>query len=123
MASCPDKKLLKDNGAGQSVTSDHAEDVAGNTAPGNSVGGINIDGLAPQTTADNQCMKTNGWCTGSSANVVLTSADQPGLSGVKEIHYRVNGGAEQVAAGATKTVGVPLDGSGNATVSYHAVDQ
>ena len=119
---CPDDKIINGNGADQSVTSEPAEDVAGNTAPGKTVGGINIDGLAPQTTADNQCTKTNGWCTGATANVVLTSTDQTGLSGVKEIRYSVNGGAEQVAAGATKTVSVPLDGSGNATVSYYAVD-
>ena len=122
VASCPDTKVLKDNGAGQSVTSDRAEDLAGNTAPGKTVGGIDIDGAAPQTTADNQCTRTNGWCTGETASVVLTSADQDGLSGVKEIRYRVNGGAEQVAAGASKTVNVPLDGSGNAMVSFSALD-
>lgn len=119
----PDKKVVSANGAAQSVTSEPAEDLAGNTTAGKTVGGINIDGLAPQTTADNQCTKTNGWCTGSSANVVLTSTDQTGLSGVKELHYSVNGGAEQVTAGATKTVSVPLDGTGNATVSYFAVDK
>ena len=54
--------------------------------------------------------------------MVLKSEDQDGLSGVKEIRYRVNGGAEQVVAGAETTVRVPLDGSGNATVSYYAVD-
>ena len=117
MANCPDDEVLKDNGAAQSVTSDPAEDLAGNTTAGKTVGGISIDGLAPQTTADNQCTKVNGWCTGSTANVVLTSSDQTGLSGVKEIHYSVNGGAEQVVAGATKTVSVPLDGAGNATSS------
>jgi hypothetical protein len=123
MASCPDNKVLKDSGAAQAVTSEPAEDLAGNTTAGKTVGGISIDGLAPQTIADNQCTKTNGWCTGSTANVVLSSTDQSGLSGVKEIRYSVNGGAEQVATGATKTVSVPLDGSGNATVSYYAVDK
>jgi hypothetical protein len=122
MAHCADDKVLKGDGAGQSVTSEPAEDLAGNTTPGKTVDGINIDGQAPQTTADNQCTTKNEWCTGEAANVVLTSADQAGLSGIKEIRYSVNGGAEQVAAGATKTVSVPLDGSGNAKVSYHAVD-
>jgi hypothetical protein len=123
VAKCPTDKVLKDNGAAQSVTSDPAEDVAGNTTEGKTVGGISIDGLAPQTTADNQCAKVNGWCTGATANVVLTSADQAGLSGVEEIRYSVNGGAEQVDAGSTTTVSVPLDGSGNAKVVYHAVDK
>jgi hypothetical protein len=115
--------VLDSNGADQSVTSAEATDVAGNSAAGKTVGGINIDGLAPQTTADNQCVKANGWCTGSTATVVLTATDQAELSGVKEIRYRVNDGAEQVADGATKTVAVPLDGSGEATVRFQAVDK
>jgi hypothetical protein len=122
IAKCPTNRVLKDNGADQSATSDPAEDVAGNVAAGKTVGGINIDGAAPQTTADNRCTKVNEWCTGDSAEVVLTSADQAGLSGVKEIHYRVNGGEEQVASGASTTVSVPLSGTGNATVSYFAID-
>jgi hypothetical protein len=123
VASCPSDKLISANGADQSVTSDPATDVAGNSAGGRTVGGLNIDGLPPQTTADNQCTRSNGWCTGSSATVVLTATDQAGLSGVKEIHYRVNGGDEQVAAGATKSVNVALDGSGEASVLFYAVDK
>jgi hypothetical protein len=123
VASCPSDKLVSGNGAGQSVTSVPATDNAGNSSAGKTVGGLNIDGLAPQTAADNQCTKTNGWCTGSTATVVLTATDQAGLSGVKEIHYRVNGGAEQVAAGATKSVNVALDGSGEASVMFYAVDK
>jgi hypothetical protein len=122
VAACPTSKVAALNGTNQSVTSDPAEDVAGNVAPGVTVGGLKIDSLPPQSTADNQCTKANGWCTGASANVVITANDQAGLSGVKEIHYSIGGGAEQVAAGATKTVSVPLDGSGNGTVEYYAVD-
>jgi hypothetical protein len=123
VASCPSDKLVSGDGADQSVTSDPATDVAGNSSDSKTVGGLNIDGRPPQTTADNQCTKTNGWCTGSTATVVLTATDQVGLSGVKEIHYRVNGGDEQVAAAATKTVTVPLDGSGEANVLFYAVDK
>jgi len=122
VASCPTSKVVGGDGANQSVTSGPASDKAGNDSAGKTVGGINIDGTAPSTTANNQCTKTNGYCTGSTANVVLTSVDQAGLSGVKEVHYKVDGGAEQVAAGATKTVSVPLDGSGAGTVAYWAVD-
>ena len=122
VAVCPTSKLLKGDGANQSVTSDTATDVAGNVAAAKTVGGINIDGTAPSTTSNNQCTATNGYCTGSSADVVLTATDQPGLSGVKEIHYSIDGGTEQVAAGATKTVSVPLTGSGAGTVKYWAVD-
>ncbi|MFL6028121.1 MAG: PxKF domain-containing protein, partial [Friedmanniella sp.] len=107
---------------GQSVTSEPATDVAGNSAAGKTVGGLNIDGMAPSTVSNNQCTAANGFCTGSTADVLLTATDQPGLSGVKEIHYRIDGGAEQVADGATKTVSVPLAGSGAGTVSYWSVD-
>src|SRR5207249_7474794 len=122
VAGCPSDKVLTGNGAGQSVTSDPATDIAGNEGAGKTVGDLNIDGLAPQTTADNQCTRSNGWCTGSSATVVLTARDQAGLSGVKEIHYRVNGGDEQVAAGAETRVTVPLADNGEATVRFYAVD-
>jgi hypothetical protein len=122
VATCPDDRPLTENGAGQSVTSGAAEDNAGNRAEGTTVRGINIDSQPPATTADNQCTKANGWCTGSTATVVLTAADQEELSGVKEIRYSVNGGAEEVAPGARTVVTVPLDGSGEASVKYHAVD-
>lgn len=122
VASCPTSTVLKGNGANQSVTSDPATDVAGNASAGRTVTGINIDGTAPSTTSNNLCTATNGWCKGDTADVVLTATDQVGLSGVKEIRYRVDGGAEQVAAGATTTVKVPLSGSGAGTVSYWAVD-
>jgi hypothetical protein len=122
VALCPTSKSLKGDGANQSVTSDPATDLAGNASAGKTVGGINIDGTAPSTSSNNLCTATNGYCTGSTADVVLTAADQTGLSGVKEIHYAVDGGAEQVAAGASKTVSVPLTGSGSGTVKYWAVD-
>jgi hypothetical protein len=123
VAFCPTSKLVKGDGFNQSVTSDPAKDKAGNASAGKVVAGVNIDGTAPATSSNNQCTATNGYCTGSTANVVLTATDQAGLSGVKEIHYVVDGGAEQVAAGATKTVSVPLDGSGAGTVKYWAVDK
>jgi hypothetical protein len=44
------------------------------------------------------------------------------LSGVKEIHYSVDGGAELIASGTTTTVVVPLTGSGSGSVKYYAVD-
>ncbi|MDR6907851.1 hypothetical protein J2X63_003559 [Agromyces sp. 3263] len=122
VASCPTSAVISGDGAGQAITSDPAGDKAGNLSAGKTIGGINIDGSAPSTTANNQCTKTNGWCTGATANVVLAATDQAGLSGVKEIHYRIDGGAEQVAAGAAKTISVPLDGSGIGTVHYWAVD-
>jgi hypothetical protein len=122
VASCPTSKVLQGDGINKSVTSDPATDVAGNVNAGKTVGGINIDGTAPTSASNNQCTATNGWCTGSTADVVISAVDQTGLSGVKEIHYRIDGGAEQVATGSTKTVSVPLTGSGAGEVIYYAVD-
>jgi hypothetical protein len=121
VAACPSDVLLKGDGANQSVTSATALDVAGNASAGKVVTGINIDGHEPQTTADNQCTAANGFCKGTTATVVLTATDV-GPSGVKEIHYTVNGGAEQVAAGASTTLNIPTSGTGSATFSYFAVD-
>ncbi len=124
VASCPSDKVVSGNGADQSTTSDNATDNAGNsTSTGKTVGGIDIDGTAPQTGADTQCTKVNDYCTGDTATVVLTAADQAGLSGVKEIHYSVNKELEKVAPGATVSVSVPLNGEGEATVNFFAVDK
>ena len=121
VADCPKDAVASGDGANQTVTSDAAKDVAGNVNAGKTVTGINIDGHEPQTKADNQCTATNGYCTGDTATVVLSATDV-GPSGVKELHYTVNGGTEQVAAGATKSVSVPLSGTGTATVQYYAID-
>lgn len=123
VASCPSDKLVSGNGADQSATSDSAADIAGNTTPGLTVGGINIDGIAPQTSADNKCDASNGWCRGQTATVTLTAADQPGLSGVKEIRYTINGLNEKIATASTIDVLVPLAAkSGTATVEFWSVD-
>jgi hypothetical protein len=122
VATCPTSALVSGDGAGKSVTSDRATDVAGNASDAVTVSGINIDGTAPSTTSNNTCSAVNDYCTGDTANVVLTATDQAGLSGVKEIRYSVDGGAEQVVAGAKATVAVPLTGSGSGSVKYYAVD-
>jgi uncharacterized protein YjbJ (UPF0337 family) len=122
VASCPTSKVISGDGTNQIVTSDPATDHAGNSAPGKTVGGINIDGQAPQTKADNLCTATNGYCTGATATVTFRATDV-GPAGVKEIRYRLNGGPEQVAAGASVDLNVPLSGSGNATVDYYALDR
>jgi hypothetical protein len=122
VAECPTSVLLSGDGANQTVTSGPAKDVAGHTAT-TDVTGLNIDTAAPATASDIQCVRSNGFCIGTSATVVLTALDQPGLSGVKELHYRVENGAEQVVAGATATVTVPLGGTGAGTVTYWAVDR
>jgi hypothetical protein len=121
VASCPNSAVISGDGANQSVTSGAAADVAGNTAAGVMVGGINIDGHAPQTTSNNVCTSKNNWCTGATATVALSATDI-GPSGVKEIHYSVNGGPGHVESGSSYDVTIPLNGSGHATVTYYAVD-
>ncbi|KRE97417.1 hypothetical protein ASG76_01455 [Nocardioides sp. Soil774] len=120
VGTCPSDAVVPGDGADLGVTSAEGKDVAGNTST-TTVTGIKIDGHEPQTKADNQCTATNGYCTGSTATVVLTATDA-GPSGVKEIHYTVNGGSDQVAAGASASLSVPLSGTGAATVKYYAVD-
>jgi hypothetical protein len=115
--------MVSGDGAGKSVTSDRATDLAGNASAAVTVSGINIDGTAPSTTSNNTCSAVNDFCTGDTATVLLTATDQAGLSGVKEIHYSVDGGTEQVAPGTTATVAVPLTGSGAGSVRYYAVDK
>lgn len=122
VASCPTTEVLSGNGADQGVNSDPAIDRAGNESAGLTVGGINIDSAAPSTTADNRCVKANDYCTGPTATVVLSAVDQAGLSGVREIHYTIDAGAPQVAAGSSVTVNVPLTGSGTGNVAFWAVD-
>ncbi|MFI9811645.1 OmpL47-type beta-barrel domain-containing protein [Saccharothrix variisporea] len=118
VATCPTSRVLRGDGVDQSVTADPATDVAGNTSAPVTFGGVDIDGTPPTTTAAHQCA---GWCTGSTATVVLTASDA--LSGVTEIHYRRDNGPEQTAQGATATVTIPLDGSGAGTLTYWAVDR
>jgi hypothetical protein len=122
VATCPTEETVGGNVRDQSVTSGVATDRAGNEAAGKRVDGINIDALAPTTLADTTCTRVNDWCTGDEATVKLTASDQLGLSGVKEIRYQVNGGTERVAEGQTASVAVPLNGEGEATVRYSAVD-
>jgi hypothetical protein len=131
VADCPSSNVITGQGTNLGVTSAGAADYAGNPTTGIHVGGINVDGTAPQTTATTLCTGSGGYCTGSTATVALAAVDN--LSGVKAIHYSVNGGPDQLASGADLTqdaatgsasvdVSVPLDGSGNATVSFFAID-
>jgi hypothetical protein len=138
VAACPTSKILSHDGASQSVTSDPASDYAGNSTAGITVGGINIDGTAPQTSANNTCTKVDNYCKGTSAIVNLTAIDA--TSGVSEVDYRVETGTGTTTCDTSATnatypwqkasatngqivpVTVPLSGSGAAEVDYYAVD-
>jgi hypothetical protein len=118
---CASDVVLSSNGANLSA-SGTATDRADNGASA-TVTGINIDSQAPSTIADLQCTGKNGYCRGNNATVVLTAADQAGLSGVEEIHYSTdNGGSWQSASGASASVDIKLKGSGKSKVLFYAVD-
>ena len=125
VAACPSTIDVTSEGAGQSVTSAAARDYAGNSTPGVTAGGINIDNTAPVSKDTVQCTLVNGFCNGSSpVSVTITADDQVGLSGVKEIRYTLDGGTTwKVATGASVTFPVTLPASGQATVKYYAVDK
>ncbi len=116
---CADDDVLSSDGAGQQVSgaaSDRADNLAGTTLTG-----IDIDSQAPTTTAALSCTGANDYCN-DDASVELSAADQPGLSGVREVRFRIGSGDWQTVSGSAATVDVPLNGSGEATVRFYAVD-
>jgi hypothetical protein len=79
-----------------------------------------IDTAPPVTTATPSVdPNVHGW-NRTDVNVTLRGDDGANGSGVKQIHLRVDGGAEQVIAGAVAVV--PLTTEGVHTISYFAVD-
>jgi len=87
-----------------------------------------VDTTAPTTTAkattsDSSGVTsdyTSGTPTNKNVTVTLDAIDTGG-AGVKEIRYRINGGAEQVVAGDSKEILV--DTEGTTTISYFAIDK
>jgi hypothetical protein len=129
VAACPSDIAMTNEGADLSVMSDPAQDVAGNSTPGITVGGIKIDSTAPVSSDKASCMLVGGYCNGSAPVSVTITASDPtpdgvtGVSGVKEIHYSKDGGATwTTAGGGSVSVPLALSASGKATISYYAVD-
>ena len=77
------------------------------------------DTNAPTTTIELSGTEGNNDWFVSDVNVTLTATDNGG-SGVKEIHYILNGGTETVVSAATTTFSIVSDG--NHTLDYWAVD-
>ncbi len=78
-------------------------------------GGFTVDGTAPATTATTEATAgTNGWLV-ASPTVTLSARD--GLSGVRTVSWRINGGK-------AKTYGAPVvvEANGTVTFEYRAVD-
>lgn len=118
---CANDVVLDHDGADQSA-SGTATDKADNSASA-TVSGISIDSQAPTSSAALQCTGKNGYCNSNKATVVLSAADQAGLSGVKEIRYSTNNGSFwQSITGNSGNVDLNLNGSGNAKLLFYAVD-
>jgi hypothetical protein len=118
---CAGDVVLDADGADQKASgtaSDRADNAASTT-----VDGIDIDSRAPKTDADLQCTAKNGYCRGDAATVLLTAADQPGLSGVKEIRFSTDDGSSwRSAPGDSAAVDVALSESGTSRLLFSAVD-
>ncbi|ACM19238.1 disaggregatase, CARDB domain repeat-containing [Geotalea daltonii FRC-32] len=96
----------------------YAVDKDGAAEPVNSVT-VNIDKAPPVTTATLQgTMGSNGSYT-TVVTVNLSGADAG--SGVKEIHYSINDGAEVVIAGPLAST--KLTTNGTHTITYYAIDK
>jgi hypothetical protein len=74
---------------------------------------------ASATLAGGGAYSSGAW-TNRDVTVALSAADNAGGSGVKEIRYSINGGAETVVAGSSATV--PVSTEGASTISYFAKD-
>jgi hypothetical protein len=94
-----------------------AVDEAGNAGAPQTIA-ARIDRTPPATTAAlNGTQGTNGWWR-SAVSVALSAIDAG--AGVREIHYRVDAGAEVVVAGVAAAFTV--SDNGNHTVTFFAVD-
>ena len=78
------------------------------------------DTIPPVTTATiSPAPNSAGW-NNSPVTVTLTAVDNAGGSGVKEIHFSINGVSQPVVSGATTSI--PLNADGIYTITYYAID-
>jgi hypothetical protein len=119
VASCSKDQVIASNGASQ-TRNGAGSDLAGNATTATSAP-VNIDGVAPQTTANLSCSGSNGYCTGTTAQLALTATDQGG-SGVESIRYRVDGGAWQNITAASGTATITMPQAGTVQVDFYATD-
>ncbi len=82
---------------------------------------LTLDIIPPTTTLSTSlAQNANGWVN-ANVTVNLSSSDNPGGSGIKEIHYSINGGGETIVLSASASFGLSVEG--NYTISYYARDQ
>jgi hypothetical protein len=102
---------------------DHQTDLAtANTTSNTSSILFNTTDIIPPTTlaTPSPGPNSNGW-NNTSVSVSLTATDNPGGSGVKEIHYTIGSNAEVVVSGGSTLFS--LTAQGIYSISYHAVDK
>jgi large repetitive protein len=115
IVNCPADNTFTGEGANQSVTRS-VSDNAGNSGTGDSAP-VNIDKTAPHTVATSP----SDWVN-SSVTVGLSANDS--LSGVKTIHYILDGTATTVAASANPaTTDVAISNEGVHTLEFWSVDK
>ena len=96
-----------------------ATDGAGNKATATQIVTV-IDSAPPITTASfSPEPNAKGW-NNTDVTVSLTSADNLGGSGVKNIHYTINSGSEVIVA--NTSANFTLTGEGTFNITYYATD-
>lgn len=110
---CPADIILSAEGINIS-TSAQTSDYADNSSI-IKVDSLNIDKMAPATTADVAGNYHNGWYS-SAVNVLLSSTDS--LSGVKNTFYSLDGGSSTVYEQP-----IAVSAEGRHTVAYHSMDK
>src|SRR5262249_16627542 len=107
-ASVPADKVVTGEGGNLSASAS-VSDKAGNRT-NTTVSGIKIDRTAPTTEAD----PPSDW---SNADVTVQFTADDNLSGVKDTHYKLDGGAD------TKDTSVTISAEGDHTLTFWSVDK
>jgi hypothetical protein len=79
------------------------------------------DSIAPVTTATVTLDPNAAGWNNTDATLILTAVDNPGGSGVADIHYSLDGGCSWVVVSGDRAV-VPCTQEGTYSVAYYAVD-
>lgn len=83
--------------------------------------GLLVNDITPPTTTLTQSPlpNANGW-NNTNVNITLNATDNNGGSGIKEIHYTINGGTESIISNSSANFTVTNEGT--STINYWAVD-
>jgi hypothetical protein len=96
-----------------------AQDAAGNLEQVNTQQ-VQVDGVAPTTTASCNGGACNGWFGTAGTNVTLTATDNAGGSGVAAIYYTTDG--TDPTTSSPPYTGQPIPVTSSTTIKFRAVD-